>query len=168
MKKLSMILTIMCLSTFAFGQEYKYHPIFIYNFSKYIEWPTTNNGQDFVISVVGNDLAYREMLDIVKKKGTIKNRQLVVKKCRNIDEVNDSDVVFVTKYERLSPEQIKAKQQKGMLIITEHENMAETASHINFILTEDSKIGFELNSALAEASGLKVSNSLAGLARKTY
>ena len=85
MKKLLMILTVMCLSTFAFGQEYKYHPIFIYNFSKYIEWPTTDNGQDFVISVVGNDLAYREMLDIVEKKGTIKNRQLVVKKCRNID-----------------------------------------------------------------------------------
>lgn len=167
MKRLSMIFMVMCLSTFAFGQEYKYHPIFIYNFSKYIEWPA-NNGQDFVISVVGNDLAYREMLDIVEKKGTIKNRQLVVKKCRTIDEVTSSHVVFVTKYERLSPEEIKAKQQKGMLIITEHENMAESASHINFILTEDSKIGFELNSALAEASGLKVSNSLAGLARKTY
>lgn len=163
-----MIFTIMCLSTLAFGQEYKYHPIFIYNFSKYIEWPSTDNSEDFVISVVGNDLAYREMLDIVEKKKTIKNRPLVVKKCKSIEEVQSSDVVFVTKYERLSPEEIKAKQQRGMLIITEHENMAESASHINFILTEDSKIGFELNSALAEASGLKVSNSLAGLAKKTY
>lgn len=168
MKRLSMIITIMCLSTIAFSQEYKYHPIFIYNFSKYIEWPSTSNSDDFVISVVGNDLAYREMLDIVEKKKTIKNRPLVVKKCRNMEEVENSDVVFVTKYERLSPEEIQAKQQNGMLIITEHENMAASASHINFILTEDSKIGFELNSALAEASGLKVSNSLAGLAKKTY
>lgn len=168
MKRLTMIITIMCLSTIAFSQEYKYHPIFIYNFSKYIEWPSTSNSDDFVISVVGNDLAYREMLDIVEKKKTIKNRPLVVKKCRNMEEVENSDVVFVTKYERLSPEEIQAKQQKGMLIITEHENMAASASHINFILTEDSKIGFELNSALAEASGLKVSNSLAGLAKKTY
>jgi hypothetical protein len=168
MKKFLLICTFLCAASLSFAQEYKYHPIFIYNFSKYIEWPADKNNQDFIISVVGNNSAYREMLDIVEKKKTIKNRNLVVKKCNSMDEVGNSDVLFVTKHERISPEIIQAKQQKGTLIITEHDNMAEQASHINFILTEDSKIGFELNSALAEAAGLKVSNSLAGLAKKTY
>ncbi len=167
MKKLVMIGALICLSTMAFSQEYKYHPIFIYNFSKYIEWPTVNK-DEFVITVVGNDMAFREMLDIVEKKKTIKERKLVVKKSKNISEAGPSDVLFVTKSEKLSPSDVKAKQQQGTLIITEHKNMAESASHINFIITADSKIGFELNSALAEASGLKVSNALAGLAKKTY
>ena len=167
MKKILMICVLLGIGTISFAQEYKYHPIFIYNFSKYIEWPAVDT-DEFVITVVGNDMAFREMLDIVEKKKTIKNRKLVVKKSRNIQDAQSSDVLFVTKYEKLSPEAIKAKQAQGTLIITEHKGMAASASHINFILTDDSKIGFELNSALAEASGLKVSNSLAGLAKKTY
>ena len=167
MKKLLMISALTLLSTIAFSQEYKYHPIFIYNFSKYIEWPAVDK-DEFVITVVGNDMAYREMLDIVEKKKTLKNRKLVVKKSKSINDAGTSDVLFVTKSEKLSPSEVKAQQKQGTLIITEHNDMAETASHINFILTKDSKIGFELNSALAEAAGLKVSNSLAGLAKKTY
>lgn len=167
MKKVLLVGALIFLSTMAFSQEYKYHPIFIYNFSKYIEWPAEEK-DDFVITVVGNDMAFREMLDIVEKKKKIKNRTLVVKKSKSIADAGKSDVLFVTKSEKLSPDEVMAKQQKGTLIITEHKDMAASASHINFILTEDSKIGFELNSALAEASGLKISNSLAGLAKKTY
>lgn len=169
MKKLLFVCLLLCSATFSFAQEYKYHPIFIYNFSKYIEWPSDKASQDFVISVVGNNTAYREMLGIMEKKKTIQNRNLVVKKCETLSEVGQSDVVFVTKYEKVNASDITAKlQRKGTLVITEHDNMAENGSHINFIITEDSKIGFELNSSSAESAGLKVSNSLAGLAKKTY
>lgn len=169
MKKLLIICVLLCSASLSFAQEYKYHPIFIYNFSKYIEWPADKANQDFVISVVGNNTAYREMLGIMEKKKTIKNRNLVVKKCASLDEVGQSDVVFVTKYEKVVASELMAKlQSKGTLVITEHDDMAANGSHINFIITEDSKIGFELNSASAENAGLKVSNSLAGLAKKTY
>lgn len=67
MKKVLLVGALIFLSTMAFSQEYKYHPIFIYNFSKYIEWPAEEK-DDFVITVVGNDMAFREMLDIVEKK----------------------------------------------------------------------------------------------------
>ena len=167
MRKAYLIFFFALVSSISVAQEYKYHPIFIYNFSKYIEWPAEKSGQDFVISVVGNDMAYRQMLDIVEKKKTIKDRPVVVKKYSKIDEVGNSDMLFVTKYEKLNADKVIAKQASGTLIITEHKNMAETASHINFVIS-DSKIGFELNSALAEASGLKVSNSLVSLAKKSY
>lgn len=164
-----MICFFLSFATLSFAQEYKYHPIFIYNFSKYIEWPSDKAGDDFVISVVGNNTAYREMLGIMEKKKMIKNRNLVVKKCNSIEEVQHSDVVFVTKYEKMEPTELTAMlNSQGTLVITEHDNMAANGSHINFIITDDSKIGFELNSQSAEKAGLKVSSSLAGLAKKTY
>jgi hypothetical protein len=46
--------------------------------------------------------------------------------------------------------------------------MAANGSHINFVITDESKIGFELNSTSAKSSGLKVSSALASLASKTY
>ncbi|MDF9797356.1 putative XRE-type DNA-binding protein [Catalinimonas alkaloidigena] len=169
MKKLLLICFLLSFASLSFAQEYKYHPIFIYNFSKYIEWPPDNASKDFVISVVGNNTAYREMLGIMEKKKTIKNRNLVVKKCANLTEVEQSDVVFVTKYEKVEENELTAMlHNKGTLLITEHDNMAANGSHINFIITDDSKIGFELNSGSAESAGLKVSSSLAGLAKKTY
>lgn len=168
MKKLLFLVFFLIVGTQSFAQEYKYHPIFIYNFSKYIEWPADKANQDFVISVVGNAGAYRQMLDIMEKKKSIKNRPLVVKQCKSIDEVGQSDVVFVTKYEKVDSDLLKQKLRKeGTLVITEHEGLAANGSHINFII-ENSKIGFELNSASAENSGLKVSSSLASLAKKTY
>ncbi|WKN30946.1 YfiR family protein [Porifericola rhodea] len=169
MKKLLLLCFLLATVSLSYAQEYKYHPIFIYNFSKYIEWPAEKAGQDFVISVVGNNSAYREMLGIMEKKKTIKNRNLVVKKCASIKEVGQSDVVFVTKYEKVDASELTAMLgNKGTLLVTEHDNMAANGSHINFIITDDSKIGFELNSRSAESAGLKVSSSLAGLAKKTY
>ncbi|MFP4089463.1 MAG: YfiR family protein [Cyclobacteriaceae bacterium] len=168
MKKLIFLLFFLLLGYTGFAQEYKYHPIFIYNFSKYIEWPADKANQEFVISVVGNNTAYREMLDIMEKKKMIKNRPLVIKKCNNINEVGQSDVVFITKYEKVNAQTLQDKLAfQGTLVITEHDGLAANGSHINFVI-EDSKIGFELNSASAQNAGLRVSNSLAGLAKKTY
>ncbi len=155
------------LSVAAHAQEYKYHPIFIYNFSKYIEWPTTGTG-DFVIGVVGNNSAYQEMVNISEKKKTIKNRNLVIKKCSSLDDTQGCAIVFVTKSKNISVEDIQKLSHLGILVITEHANMAEKGSHINFIATQDSKIGFELNATTAQQAGLKVSSSLAGLAAKTF
>ncbi len=168
MLKCKLLLVAVILSFGVKAQEYKYHPIFIYNFSKYIEWPSSNSSGDFVISVVGNSNAYKEMLSISEKKKTIKNQNLVVKKCNSLDEIEKSNIVFVTKSKSITAEDIQKIESQGVLVITEHDQMAARGSHINFITTQDSKIGFELNTTLAEQSGLKVASSLAGLAAKTY
>ncbi len=87
-KSATLLITILLVSAqWASAQEYKYHPIFIYNFSKYIEWPSPIAGSDFVICVVGNDEAYQQMVNISQKKKKIKNQNLVVKKYTTLEEV---------------------------------------------------------------------------------
>lgn len=166
MVKLKLLMFLMLLSFAVKAQEYKYHPIFIYNFSKYIEWPSSEG--DFIISVVGNSSAYEEMVNISEKKKMIKNQNLVVKKYNSLAEVGKSNIVFVTKNKDVSEEDIQRLSSQGVLVITEHEDMAEKGAHINFIATQDSRIGFELNTTMTQQSGLKVASSLAGLAAKTY
>ena len=170
MKKIGFILVALTIfSSLAKAQEYKYHPIFIYNFSKYIEWPNSSGNDDFVICIVGNDQAYQQMLAISQKKKTIKDRTLVVKKCNSLKEVGKSSIVFVTKDAKISSEDIDERiSRSGTLVITEHKGMAEQGAHINFIATADSKIGFELNATSTQNAGLKVANTLATLAAKTY
>lgn len=150
------------------AQDYKYHPIFIYNFSKYIEWPVSKQSENFVISVVGGQEAYHQMLAILEKKGNINNQPLEVKQYDNIALVEKSNIVFVTRLVSITVEQIEALNKQGTLVITEHENMAANGAHINFVLTNESKIGFELNSTSAKSAGLKVSGALVSLATTTY
>lgn len=151
------------------AQEYKYHPIFIYNFSKYIEWPSPQADEDFTIWVVGSEQAYQQMHNISEKKKTIKNQNLVVKKCNSLDEVRRGNIVFITKSARIASEQaLNELSKRGILVITEQEGMAQRGSHINFITTNASKIGFELNTTTTQNAGLKVASALTTLAAKTY
>lgn len=150
------------------AQDYKYHPIFIYNFSKYIEWPVSKDAKDFIIGVVGEPEAYHQMLAILEKKGNINNQQLIVKQYEAVAQVEKCNIVFITKSVSVTPEQIETLNRQGTLLITEHENMAASGAHINFVITDESKIGFELNSTSAKSAGLKVSSALISLATKTY
>ena len=170
MKKWYYVLSLVGVVSFsAQAQEYKYHPIFIYNFSKYIEWPSPQANEDFVIWVVGSEQAYEQMHNISEKKKTIKNQSLVVKKCNSLDEVKRGNIVFITKSARVTSAQMENELGKqGILVITEREGMAQKGSHINFITTNASKIGFELNTTSTQNAGLKVASALTALAAKTY
>ncbi len=170
MKKLSVVLMLMLgLSHWSKAQDYKYHSLFIYNFSRYIEWPDTQSSGDFVICVVGDEQAYQDMVAFSQKKKTVKNRNLVIKKCKTLQEVSKSNIVFVTKSSSVAWRDVEQKlRDSGTLLITEQRGIAKSGAHINFVKTSESKIGFEINTASTEEAGLRVASSLAMLAYKTY
>ena len=149
--------------------EYKYHPIFIYNFSRYIEWPaTTHTNQDFVICVVGSKEAYEQMLHVAQKKNQIKTQKIVVKHCPDLSHVGESNIIFITKHAHTKSQEIHSKLNiPGTLIITE-QSRTNQGGHINFVTTSDSKIGFELNTTATQNAGFKVANALVQLAAKAY
>ena len=147
---------------------YKYHPIFIYNFSRYIEWPATHTNQDFVICVVGSEDAYEQMLHIAQKKNQIKTQKMVVKHCPDLSHTGESNIIFITKQARITSDEIHNKlSTPGTLIITEQSRTGQSG-HINFVTTSDSKIGFELNTTATQNAGFKVASALVQLAAKAY
>ena len=80
------------LNTYA--QDAKYKALFIYNFTKHIEWPANAKTGDFVIGVVGNNDVFNNISAIAtgKKSGS---QNIVVKKFKSVEEVTDCHILFV-------------------------------------------------------------------------
>ena len=50
----------------AFSQEEKYIGLFVYNFTKYFDWPESAKAGDFIIEVIGHQSVYDELARITK------------------------------------------------------------------------------------------------------
>lgn len=69
--------------------------IFIYNFTRLIEWPVEYKSGDFVIGVLGSSDVYIETKNYVSGK-TVGNQQIVVKNISSIDDANKCHILFVS------------------------------------------------------------------------
>lgn len=151
------------LLTKGFSQtaDYKFHSVFIYNFTKYIQWPAAQQSGDFVIAVVGNSPVFDELSKITVNKA-VGSQKIVVKKYASPGDLDNCQIVFVPGTGNFEAVQEKLKG-KAVLVITEKPGMARKGSGINFVM-KDNKWKFELNEAMTQHAGLKVSKELAKLA----
>lgn len=167
MKKLFIaFLLILGFSSFSskrfFAPDYKFHSVYIYNFTKYIQWP--NSGSDIKISILGNQQeavnAFKAMADA--KSGT--GKQFTIKVVNNPGEIGACDILFVPgNYSNLAVDAIKKLTGQNTLIVTEKEGMIDQGSGINFVLVEN-KLKFELSKSNLDRAGLKVSSQLIQMA----
>lgn len=141
----------------------KFKSLFIYNFTKYTEWPESYKKGDFVIGVVGDgDLA--DALEQAAKTKKINSQNVVIKRISSTDDISKCHVLYVNgkTAAEVSPFIDKAKDF-SCLVITEGSGMIESVAAINFIIV-GSAIKFEMNKSRFESRDLIVSNSLDRLA----
>jgi hypothetical protein len=158
-----LILLALLFSASGFSQtnDYRFHSVFIYNFTKYIQWPPAQQTGDFVIAVVGNSPVYDELEKITINK-MVGNQKIVVKKYRSVGEIDNCQILYVPGNASFDAVYEKIKG-KPVLMITEKTGLAQKGSGINFIM-QDSKWKFELNESATQHAGLKVSKELSKLA----
>ena len=161
------LLTVVQLTTF-FGfsddqNEYTVKALFIYNFTKYVEWPEQNISPQFKIGVLGESPIVEKLTLILKGK-KIYNRTIEVNEIKNIDEAADCQIIFISKNasDKLKP-YLDRFSQNEILIVTEDRNMAEKGAGIN-IIEKDQRMKFEMNDTAIKKAGLKVANQLYELA----
>jgi hypothetical protein len=143
--------------------DYRFHSIFIYNFTKYIQWPASQQSADFVIGVFGNSPISEELEKITSNK-TVGTQKIVIKRFRNLSEVSDCHILFISSNGSNNFEAVQEKLKgKSTLLITEKSGLIEKGSCINFVL-QDNKWRFQLNEAAAQNAGLKISKELAQMA----
>jgi hypothetical protein len=141
-----------------FSQEEKFKALFIYNFTKYIEWPSIS-GSDFKITVIGNSNLVNELTNIASKK-TVGQNSINVVSAKSSIEVNDCQIIFISRNNMTElPKLIEKAKNKGILIITEAPKSCSQGSGLNFVLN-NGNINFEISKANIESSGLKVSPGL--------
>lgn len=142
----------------------KIKAVFIYNFTKYIEWPENYKTGEFTIGILGeNDALFKELNQMSKVK-KVANQTFSIKSYSQIGDVSNPHILYIPadSAEALSKAVDKLKG-KSTLIVTEKPGMAKKGSAINFVIVGNRQ-KFELNKNTAEKHNLKVASTLEKLA----
>lgn len=162
-KTVLIILTFVLASIAVHAQNYKLHPLYVFSFTRYVQWPEAYNQGDFEIVVLGDSPIIEELNKMaqVKKVG---DRQIKVTKVNSVSEIKKCNIIFVPNTRSTQVGEVVAKVgTQPMLVITEEPGLTAKGSDINFV-TKDGKLAFELNQAAISKQNLKVSNELTRLA----
>lgn len=146
--------------------EYQVKAAFVYNFSKYVEWPAESfdgNGAPIVVTVLGN-VPSPGAFETIRGK-TVRTRKVEVRTVKRLDDVGDTHILFVCGSEREHLGRIlEFCRNRNVLSISDIEHFDQAGGAISFI-TVDQRVRFQINLAAARRSGLKISSQLLKLAR---
>lgn len=157
------VLVLAALPFMAKAQDYRIHSVFIYNFTKYIQWPSTDQSGDFIIGVLGNSPIVGSLEKLAQER-KVGSRAMVIKKFSTVSEISKCHMLFIPENSSNDFEAALAKVSgQSTLIMTERKGLGSKGSGINFI-TVDGKQKFELNKSATEKAQLKVSTELTSLA----
>jgi len=137
--------------------------LFIYNFTKQIEWPLSSvSGTKFTISVLQNEELANSITEILKGR-KIFDKLILVKNVSTAKEIIGSQILFIPKGKITKiRNELSSISENGLLIISEEKTLPAISS-IN--LTEkNNQMRFELNLAAIKRQNLKTSNVLIKLA----
>ena len=165
MKKIFLFFAVLFILQSGFSQTeiQKAQSIFIYNFTRLVEWPESYKSGDFVIGVIGNSDIFAELEGYTAGK-KVGMQPIVVKKFKEVSEIDRCHILFVS-YNKSSglSEVIKKTDTSPTLIIGEKKNIMNEGAAIGFVLMDD-KLKFELNIPSATRNGLKVNSKLQEMA----
>jgi len=145
------------------AQSYNLHPLYIYSFTKYVQWPDAYNQGDFEIMVYGESPIIEELnkMASVKKVG---ERAIRVTKITSLSAIKKCNILYIPSKKSIELTDVLTKVTGlSTLVITEDPGMGAKGSNINFII-KDGKLTFELNQSAFNKQNLKVSNELTRLA----
>ncbi|MBK9637028.1 MAG: YfiR family protein [Bacteroidetes bacterium] len=119
--------------------------LFIYNFTKQIEWPSSNlNKSTFQICVL-NDSEIADKLNEIVKGRKFLDKNFEVKNISKISEAIGSQILFIPKSKwKKTESEINSFPHDGLLIITEEKTIPTSLSSINLIEINH-QMRFEIN-----------------------
>jgi hypothetical protein len=150
------------------SREYILKAGFIYNFTKFIQWPTeiqkTIEQEDLVFCLAGKD-PFGNTLDNLSQGLREKGKGFSI--IRNPDKkiLPSCNILFVSRSENKRVENWSAGTKNyPILLIGDTTGYAQKGVGINFYI-EGNKIRFEINSKAIERRGIRVSSELLNLAK---
>ena len=161
-----------CRSTLAAASaansEYRVKAAFLYNFMKFVEWPSDGGGLPATIclGVLGRD-PFDDALEAVRGKSA-KGRKVVVLHFRSIEEVKGCDLLFVSASEKGHLSQIlKLAHNSHMLTVADQDGFCEAGGMINLVFLKN-RVGFEVNVGAVSRAKLRISSQLLKLAHNVF
>lgn len=150
--------------------EYKLKALVLFNFAKFVEWPTQAYAEvtsPIVIGVLGDD-PFGSVLEEIVKDRPIAGHPVVVQRAHRLEELPVCHLLFISASERARQAAVLAQLgDRPVLTIGESADFVSRGGVIR-LLMEEQKVRFEVNAGAADQARLKISAQLLSLAKDVH
>jgi hypothetical protein len=147
--------------------EYEVKAAFLFNFTKFVEWPDgsfDDSHSPIVIGIIGDD-PFGDSLTRIVAGQKAQGRAIVIMKYRRGDDLRRCHILFVSASERQHSAQILAGLQgAGVLTVSDIDGFADAGGVMQFVMQEN-RVRFVVNLDAATQGKLQVSAKLLALAQ---
>lgn len=148
------------------SREYRIKAAFIYNFTKFIEWPEQDISslESFDICMVGDERL--SVAAAVLQGKPVNETKLGIRHIDSISEHQDCKIIFfaISNKKRLE-QSLFAIEGMGILSIGDNSNFIDYGGVIS-LYGKNNQIKFDINQIVADRNGLKISAQLLELANR--
>ncbi|TRX52043.1 YfiR family protein [Fulvivirga sp. M361] len=143
----------------------KVKAIFLYNFSKYVDWPEHMASGRFKIAIYGHYPALKEELIRMSKVKRRGDRSFEILMFDTPEKIVPTHILFVVKAKSVDMAYINRKLKKtSTLLVTEEDELINRGANIN-LYYENNKQRMEINPSNFDAKGLKISEELMSISK---
>lgn len=147
--------------------EYGVKAAFLYNFTKFVEWPPSAFEEPGSLSLcVLGENPFGKSLQSVVEGEQVQGRPITLLHMDSLDDPRLCHILFLSRSEtERFPAILAAVRGAPVLTVGEAPGILEKGAGVNFVLKEG-KVRFEINQAAVEGNGLKMSSKLLRLATR--
>jgi hypothetical protein len=146
--------------------EYAVKAAFLFNFTKFVEWPEnafSDIHAPIILGIVGDDPFDGDLVQIVNGQ-SVRGRMLVIHRYRFGDDLRHCQVLFVSASEQSHVANILASVQgTSVLTVSDVDKFADDGGMMQFVV-EESRVRFVVNLDAATQAKLQISAKLLALA----
>ena len=155
-------LVLFGLPSFAAPREFQLKAAFIFNFIKFVEWPS--NSGPINVGILGDDPFEGELKKLESK--SVGGRPVKVSVFKDLSQARSYQVVY-TADPTMALKLVKAVEGLPVLTISDTPNFSEKGGGIT-LMSSKNRIRFAINKGTLDKSSLKASSKLLSLAEKLY
>jgi hypothetical protein len=140
--------------------EYQVKAAFLYNFSKFLDWPTdsfSNPSDPFVVGIYGADPFGNYLVETISGEKAL-GRPMIIQRFTDLNETRKCQILFINVPGKTS-EAIEAVKGSGVLTVSDDPAFCALGGIIGFY-TENATIRLQINMNAAKEANLAISSKL--------
>ena len=147
------------------SREYEIKAAFIYNFTKFVEWPSRSlpGASDPIVIAVLGDSPCAQALEQVTRGRLVNGHPILIKRVDSAKDAGTAQLLFVGSSQQGQFDRMAAALAAAPVLTVGESPSFAAEGAISFVRQED-KVRFEINLNAATKAGLKISAQLLKLA----
>jgi hypothetical protein len=144
------------------AEEYQVKAVFLFNFTQFVGWPAAapaNAQTPIVIGILGDD-PFGSYLDDTVRGEKVGDRPLIVRHYRRLEDVDDCQILFISRSEAPRFEQISTRlKDRSILTVSDADQSGKRGGIVRFV-TENDRVKLRISVSSAKIAGLTISSKL--------